>query len=899
MAMSVTDLKAVLRAEMSKLKMASSLDKVHKDECMFSFDSPYSTEGLFVNLESFQGFGRDFVLQDHTSSGCKLYLHEKWNQVPKPPTHVSSTDTPLQGPTKLAIGVEGGFVSGAQFDVVKNHCLVVITPQKELISFPLPEPEIPEFVANVIQSVIDHNGMASNMQVNTWDADNEKFVSKYAASLIQINPSGKKIPQDPKQWVDEATGATENLWLNLSTGYIGGGRKNWDGSGGSGSALDHYNSTGKIYPLAVKLGTITPHGADVWCYADDEDALVIDPLLADHLSFWGIDVMKLEKTEKTMSEMEVSLNMSYDWSKIMDGQEELELVRGAGFVGLRNIGSSCYLNATMQVLLAIPEVQERYLQKRANIVTTAPSDPSQDLITQLSKLAAAVLTDRYVPADDTATNSQSTSLTSVSLSEESADAGTLERYVVAPRMFKHVIGKGHPEFSSGRQQDSSEYFQYFLELLGRAERVGLSRVSGGASKAVSTPSIFEFYNEIRYQCPESGDVKYVKQGPQTLQNMLEIPIPKPTSTITESGAIRVDSHPQCAKKLRVSDAADALATAEHETDPKSLCPAPEEEAAISFESCLKQAMQAEQVEMYSPSVGHTTKCVKTVRFKTYPRYLMVKMGRYYVGSNWVQQKINTRVDVPESLDLTSFCGTGPKDNETLMPEDASTSTSSAAGSGGSNTSTTEFVVDEGLVVQLTSMGFSENGSRRAAIATNNADADTAMNWVFAHMEDPDFNDPPPLPTATSSTGTNCTESNINAEAQAMLSAMGYTADQANAALKATNHDIERAADWLFSHADDLDACVAEVLGQTVKSTVSNTEIEPHFESGEGHYTLMAVISHLGKNTDHGHYICHLKKGDSWVLFNDEKVGKAKSAPLGYGFMYLYRRNDGPGTFSDN
>jgi ubiquitin C-terminal hydrolase len=28
---------------------------------------------------------------------------------------------------------------------------------------------------------------------------------------------------------------------------------------------------------------------------------------------------------------------------------------------------------------------------------------------------------------------------------------------------------------------------------------------------------------------------------------------------------------------------------------------------------------------------------------------------------------------------------------------------------------------------------------------------------------------------------------------------------------------------------------------------------------------------MGKNTDHGHYICHVRKNGHWVLFNDEKV----------------------------
>jgi ubiquitin carboxyl-terminal hydrolase 5/13 len=64
--------------------------------------------------------------------------------------------------------------------------------------------------------------------------------------------------------------------------------------------LKHFEETGKKYPLCVKLGTITANGADVWSYADDEDALVIDPKLSDHLSHWGIDIMKLEKTDKTL-----------------------------------------------------------------------------------------------------------------------------------------------------------------------------------------------------------------------------------------------------------------------------------------------------------------------------------------------------------------------------------------------------------------------------------------------------------------------------------------------------------------------------------------------------------------------------------------------------------------------
>lgn len=61
--------------------------------------------------------------------------------------------------------------------------------------------------------------------------------------------------------------------------------------------------------LSPLSGTITANSADVWSYASDEDTLVLDPLLPQHLSHWGIDIMRLEKTDKSMTEMEVALNM--------------------------------------------------------------------------------------------------------------------------------------------------------------------------------------------------------------------------------------------------------------------------------------------------------------------------------------------------------------------------------------------------------------------------------------------------------------------------------------------------------------------------------------------------------------------------------------------------------------
>ena len=62
-----------------------------------------------------------------------------------------------------------------------------------------------------------------------------------------------------------------------------------------------------MYPLCVKLGTISPDGAgwiifnfelihsiaDVYSYAEDD--MVTDPKLADHLAHFGINIHAMEK----------------------------------------------------------------------------------------------------------------------------------------------------------------------------------------------------------------------------------------------------------------------------------------------------------------------------------------------------------------------------------------------------------------------------------------------------------------------------------------------------------------------------------------------------------------------------------------------------------------------------
>lgn len=143
-----------------------------------------------------------------------------------------------------------------------------------------------------------------------------------------------------------------NLWLCLTCGNTGCGRKNWDGTGGNGHGIGHFEQTG--HPLVVKLGTVTAEGdASLYCYSCNND--VRDEFLREHLIFLGIEVRNQKKTEKTVAEINLDLNLNFALSKLLSSEAEEKAVYGAGTTGINNIGNSCYLNSVLQVLNILPE----------------------------------------------------------------------------------------------------------------------------------------------------------------------------------------------------------------------------------------------------------------------------------------------------------------------------------------------------------------------------------------------------------------------------------------------------------------------------------------------------------------------------------------------------------------
>lgn len=111
----------------------------------------------------------------------------------------------------------------------------------------------------------------------------------------------------------------------------------------------------------------------------------------------------MEKTEKSMVELELELNQkTNEWATLCESGGQLQPMYGPGYTGMQNMGNSCYLNSTMQVLFRlgffmnltciiidffccsrIPDFIQRYYEGSESIFSQSPGNPAEDFNVQM------------------------------------------------------------------------------------------------------------------------------------------------------------------------------------------------------------------------------------------------------------------------------------------------------------------------------------------------------------------------------------------------------------------------------------------------------------------------------------------------------------------------------------
>jgi ubiquitin carboxyl-terminal hydrolase 5/13 len=619
-------------------------------------------------------------------------------------------------------------------------------------------------LSQVIDGVIKANTFSRQEEVKAWE---QEMIS--CEHILTLSQEPKRQIQSQDLGHCSMCDLQENLWLCLQCGNLGCGREQLGGIGGHSHGLAHANSS--HHAVAVKLGSITPEGtADVYCYQCDEER--VDEDLGSHLAHWGIILADRQKTEKSLTEMQIEQNMRWEFSMTAENGKELEPLFGKGFTGLKNLGNSCYLASSLQCLFALPQFQQRYYQPEKDLPLV--QDPAQDLETQLRKLADGLLSGRYSHPDSDVVASE--------LSQEISHQKGL-----APSMLKHLIGRGHAEFSTMRQQDAFELLLHLFKLVTRSHH----------SASLPDPTqAFRFVMEQRLQCLKCKKVRYSVDE----QDNISIPVP-------------IRKLPPQANPLSETEKVDTL----------------DEYQPISLKECLDSFTAEETVELTCTSCGSKDGFSKRSLFKTFPEVLAVNARRFVI-INWVPTKVDVPVVVgDEPFLLDDYKSLGRQPLEDLLPEDGLADTKPI------------FIANQEAVQTLEQMGFPLNRCEKALHATGNSDANAAMEWLFAHIDDPDIDTPLDLDSGSKAPGA------IDPEKIEALGQMGFGPPQARKALKETGGDMERAVDWLFNHPDeqgDFEEDRADPVSVSPKDLPGSDSLPAKFQ-------LQSIICHKGASIHAG------------------------------------------------
>jgi ubiquitin carboxyl-terminal hydrolase 5/13 len=376
--------------------------RVENEECVYCFNDVDSEDGINICLQCFTTCCK--------AHGCAHFVERQHGGFLSRKRITTVSD---KVPEKLAIGVEGGF------DDVKHTFVYELRLFDENGYQALPE----DLIDNPDQiAVIDRLKQAPS-------ASSADLLASWELKVVEC-PHVKGLVQEPGILKIGATvKCTEcqldkGLWLCLHCGHIGCGRRYADGSGGNNHGVDHFKAT--QHPVVVKLGTISPDGrADIFCYLCDES--VSDSRIAEHLAPCGIDVSTSVKTESTTSEMEVDVNKNWDFNAVTQDGREFDSLVGPFSVGLYNLGNTCYANAVLHILAAIPEVVAEFTA--AEYSRARWTDPRRQFFRLFDAMRGG------------------------------------ERPAVSPRLWRSVVCHGRADFLNGQQQDAVEFFQYLFNYI--------------------------------------------------------------------------------------------------------------------------------------------------------------------------------------------------------------------------------------------------------------------------------------------------------------------------------------------------------------------------------------------------------------------------------------------------
>jgi len=370
----------------------------------------------------------------------------------------------------------------------------------------------------------------------------------------------------------------------------------------------------------------------------------------------------------------------------------------------------------------------------------------------------------------------------------------------------------------------------------------IERKEHGRGDGVNPAAVFRFSLEERLECSTSHSVKY-----NTIDKQVSLTLPIPVEKASNLADVDAYNTRESKKTLEQKKIEAANGTGELPVYPK-----------VSLMQCFQEWAHPEYIEgWYSSAVKGKTIAIKNKKFADFPPYLAIIMSKFRI-SGMTFSKLDVNLEVPDILDIEHLRGTGKQPAEKDFPAEEE-----------------KIQFDEGIINSIMEMGFTRTRAEHAAFNNKGADASVAMEWLFSRIEDPALDVPLKPPSSSKASG-GFDEAAIN-----QLQQMGFSRNRCIKALQQSSNNVERSVEWLFSHMEEPDDDVP----------APSQAKGPAIHNGPGRYRLLGFVTHMGKNTDTGHYVAHVRIGDKWVLYNDSKVTESHDPPRELAYIYFYKRED--------
>lgn len=571
---------ALLYVQNASATLPTSIDrrhKIYKDECMYSFDTPENNiNGIDVCLSCFQAFARtshmDWTAQHYNRKAHLLYLNI--NKELKPESERPS-------PFQLDLTEDGRLPKAPKLEILQQTDLDLYNTSTKVYIAELDSyvalKDSPEVLRLLVDQILAANSANTDNDIKAWE--HEVFPCEHSQSLSQASENNN-VDTSKCSLCDLSL----NLWICLTCGTVSCGRSQFGSDiKGNSHALAHYDHCG--HPVAAKLGSLSAEEdkCDCYCYKCNDEVKV--PGLASTLKSFGIDISTATKSEKSLIELNLETNKT--WQFNLDGTdgELLSPVFGPGLTGMKNLGNSCYMNSVLQALFSVPAYRDFFADRTFD---EGIANPAEDLPSQLLKLHDGLISGRY--------------------SRPSGLKGDLYQEGIKPNAFKNLIGEGHEEFRTNKQQDANEFLLYLLDKIDKEFGLTVNRD-------------FKFVTSSKLVCTNchSGSMSH------ELTDTVSVPL--------KMNAISVD-----------------------ENGKKTYEP-------TSFEEGFDTFTKPEIIEDYQCDVcGQKTIAQKQVGFRTYPKYLFTSLQRIQL-ENWAPVKVEVPVDIPYEVNLSSYRSPGFEDGE--------------------------------------------------------------------------------------------------------------------------------------------------------------------------------------------------------------------------------------------